>query len=109
MKYITWFIDEIRWEWSTLTRTGRVWEVAKFATVFVIGTFVILLLTGCTTLTEYERADRENLRIEKFYLDEAVCKANGGWLEIKRHGSLTRRCMSRSCPARKGEQYRCVK
>ena len=70
---------------------------------------ILLMLTGCATpLTEYERADREVLRLEAFYIYEAQCDAWGGMIEITRHAWTPRSCAWKKCPPSRGDWVRCV-
>ncbi len=71
----------------------------------------ILVGVACSTqpLTEaqlYERENKEILRVEKFYADEARCKAQGGTMYIKRHMSVGK--LRRNVPPRWGERYTCM-
>lgn len=71
----------------------------------------ILVCVACSTqpLTEeqlYERENREILRIEQFRTDEAICKAQGGIIFIKRHMSVGK--LRRDTPPKWGEQYACM-
>ncbi len=71
----------------------------------------ILFCVACSTqpLTEeqlYERENKEILRLEKFYADEAVCESKGGHMYIKRHMSVGK--LRRNVPPRWGEQYSCM-
>ena len=70
---------------------------------------ILLLLSGCATpLTEYERADREVMRLEAFYRFEAQCAAQGGMIEITRWSWVPRSCASRTCPPNRDDAVRCV-
>lgn len=77
-------------------------------------TALILALTfvvGCAgTPTEdeqYQDADRAAVYYDKFYSDQAACKARGGAMQIERRGRTRLECGSRSCPPEPGDIYRC--
>lgn len=71
----------------------------------------ILFCAACSMqpLTEaqkYERENKEILRVEKFYADEAACKARGGHMYVKRHMSIGK--LRRNQPPEWGERYGCM-
>lgn len=79
------------------------------AAIFWTG-ILIGACAGCATpLTDYERADREILRLEAFVVYERSCNAQGGMVEITRRGGwLPRRCMSQACPPARHDAVSCV-
>ena len=71
----------------------------------------ILFCVGCSTqqLTEEQQYDRENketLRIEKYYKDKADCEAKGDTLYIHSHSSLSK--FGRQRPPKRDESYSCM-
>ncbi len=72
----------------------------------------LILIGGCagaplTDEEQYERDDRETLRLEKFYRDEKACSAAGGFIIIQRWGG-SRRSMSRKpLPPSRWDSYGC--
>lgn len=78
------------------------------ACIFWLG-IILGACAGCATpLTDYERADREVLRLEAFVVYEAACEAAGGMIEITRHEWTPRYCASRACPPGRTDAVRCV-
>jgi PBP1b-binding outer membrane lipoprotein LpoB len=72
---------------------------------------LMVLITGCASepLTEqqqYERDDREVLRLEQYYKDVANCEASGGMMHIDRYMSGGR--FNRNRPPRRDERYGCI-
>lgn len=78
-----------------------------FAALFWLGV-VLGACAGCTTLTEYEIADREVLRLESFYRYEESCGSAGGRVEITRRSWTPRHCSWKQCPPNKGDSVRCT-
>lgn len=76
MKMLRKFGEQLRYEWSVLTRAQRVLEVGKFIAVLAFA-YVCFGLMGCTTMTEYERADRDIQTREQYYRCLAAFSAAG--------------------------------
>lgn len=71
----------------------------------------ILFCVGCSTqqLTEeqqYERANKETLRIERYYRDKANCEARGDTLYIYSHTGLSK--FGRQRVPKWDESYSCL-
>ena len=71
----------------------------------------MFFITGCASepLTEqqqYERDDREILRLEQYHKDVANCEASGGMIHIDRYMSGGR--FNKNKPPRRDERYGCV-
>ena len=71
----------------------------------------MIFTTGCASepLTEdeqYERDDREILRLEQYYKDVINCEASGGMIHIDRYMSGGR--FSKNKPPRRDERYGCM-
>ena len=73
-----------------------------------------VFLAGCVTLTEsehtelrYERESRELERLDRWYEDEAACRAHGGQMAIKRW-RLPFGCRNGTCPPENGDFYTCA-
>lgn len=81
--------------------------------------FCVVILSGCaTTLTEseketqrveraYARESRELERLDRWYSDVAICRAQGGIMTIKRF-HLPFGCRNGGCPPEHGDFYRCA-
>ena len=76
---------------------------------------VLILIGGCATapLTDeqqYERDNKETLRLEQFYRDEAACMAWGGIIVIHRWGyTIKQRTSRKMTPPRQYDTYGCMR
>lgn len=82
MRKISWVVAELRAEWRAMTRWQRVVEFGRWIVLFVFA-FCVFTMTGCTTLTEYEKADRDILTREAYYRCQAAVLASGRYWQTK--------------------------
>ena len=59
-----------------------------------------------TEQQQYDRADREVLRIEKYFQDEASCENNGGIMIVDRRSM--HRAFGKNKPPKRHERYGCA-
>ena len=86
----------------------------SFWFMLVMMVFLVVNCEGCssTPLTEdqqYERDNKELLRIEAFERYAASCEAQGARVRITRHSFVPRYCMYITCPPARGDRVECVR
>ncbi len=72
------------------------------------------MLEGCSTAPvseneQFERDERELLRLEKFERDRLDCESRGGMIQIRRHEWVPRYCTYRACPPSPSDRVECVR